>query len=234
MIDLHTHILYGVDDGAHTLDQAVEMLTKAHTLGIDAVALTPHRSYYRGYQTELAQHHEKLKHLRQRLQDLHIPIDLFIGFEVDEDDFLIETLKSGYTFEHTKYVLIDFTTRKTDISEVIYTLRQLGYHVIVAHPERIHYLSFEELVELKKEGAIFQVSSGHLLPYKMTRSSKIAKRLLKHHLIDIVASDCHSTEDINSMQQSYQYVSKKVGEELAKKWYETNPKKILGMLERNE
>jgi protein-tyrosine phosphatase len=231
MIDLHTHILYGVDDGARTLNQAVEMLKKAHTLGIDAVALTPHRSYYRGYQYNKEEHHEKMNVLKKILHDLNIPINLHVGFEVDEHDDLIETLNSGYTFENSKYVLIDFTMRETDISEVIYTLRQLGYHVVVAHPERIHYLNFEELVELKREGAIFQVSAGHLLPYKMTKSSRVAKRLLKHHLIDVVASDCHTLSDLDSMKESFHYVVKKVGEELAHKWYVTNPKKILDMQE---
>lgn len=229
MIDLHTHILYGVDDGAKTLDQAVEMLKKAHQLGIETVALTPHHSYYRNYQTHHKDFYEKIEMIKKRLSDLNVPIQLSMGAEVDEDDHLINTIKMGYTFENSQYVLIDFTMRKTDISEVLYTLKQLGYHVIIAHPERIRYLSFDQLCQLKIEGAIFQVSAKHLIPYTYSKSSIIAKRLLKHRMIDVVASDCHQMSDLDAMKHSYQYVSKKVGADLAHKWYVRNPKKILGM-----
>ena len=78
------------------------------------------------------------------------------------------------------------------------------------------------------------MSAEHLLPYRITKSSRLAKRLLKHHLIDMVASDCHEIEDLDVMKKSYDYVYKKVGHELTQKWYVDKPKKILGIHERNK
>lgn len=124
--------------------------------------------------------------------------------------------------------MIDFSMREVDISEVLYDLRHLGYKVIVAHPERILYISYEDLVRIKDEGAIFQVSSSHLLPYQWDRSSRIAKRLLKDNLIDLVASDAHKIETIETMQKSFSYVSRKKGIEVAKKLFNDHPMKIIG------
>ena len=231
MIDLHTHILYGIDDGAKTFDESFSMLKKAYELGVEAVCLTPHQSTYRQFQQDDIPVHIKVNKLIDKLRESDIDLELFVGAEIDEHDELIQQLEHVHALGNSKYVLIDFTMRETDVSEVIYTLRQMGYHTIVAHPERLRYLSFNDLLSLKEEGAIFQVSAEHLVPYRMTKSSRRAKRLLKHHLIDIIASDCHVIDDLDLLKKSYDYVSKKVGYACAKKWYVDNPKKILGIHE---
>jgi protein-tyrosine phosphatase len=231
MIDLHTHILYGIDDGAKTFDESFSMLKKAYELGVEAICLTPHQSTYRTFDQDGLPVHEKVKKLIDKLRESHIDLKLFVGAEIDEHDDLIHHLENVHPLGNSKYVLIDFTMRETDVSEVIYTLKQMGYHTIVAHPERMRYVSYNDLVLLKEEGAIFQVSAKHLLPYRMSKSSRLAKRLLKHHLIDIIASDCHEIDDLDHLKKSYDYVYKKVGHELAEKWYVDNPKKILGIYE---
>jgi protein-tyrosine phosphatase len=99
--------------------------------------------------------------------------------------------------------------------------------VIVAHPERIDYLTYQDLRQLKAEGALFQVSSSHLLPWKMDRASRISKRLLKNGLVDFVASDAHKIDTLMTMRQSYHYVQKKLGKEKANEIFIDNPTKIL-------
>ncbi|OHE45206.1 MAG: hypothetical protein A3K26_06835, partial [Tenericutes bacterium RIFOXYA12_FULL_35_10] len=224
-------------DGAKTLDEAVSMLKRAHEIGIHSVVLTPHVSLFRGYKIsfDLIKNHFEM--LRIKVSELGLSLNLYLGAEIDEHDHLIETLKKGYTFEGTPYVLIDFSMRESDVSEILYDLRHSGYKVIVAHPERIDYLSYQNLRQLKAEGALFQVSSSHLLPWKMDRASRLSKRLLKDGLIDFVASDSHRIDTLITMRQSYHYVMHKMGESKAQELFIDNPTKTITktteMAERN-
>ena len=228
MIDLHTHILHGVDDGASSLDEAVEMLKKAQSIGINAVVLTPHVSRFRGYQTSKDQIRIQFEHLKEKIKHIGLSLNLFLGAEIDEHDHLIHTIKQGYTIDGTTYVLIDFSMREADISDILYDLRHSGYKVIIAHPERIRYVNFQDLKNLKSEGALMQVSSSHLLPWRFDRASRIAKRLLKHGLVDFIASDAHHVDTLITMKESYSYVVKKMGQAYAKKCFVDNPAKIIG------
>jgi protein-tyrosine phosphatase len=99
--------------------------------------------------------------------------------------------------------------------------------VIIAHPERIDYIDYETLISFKKEGALFQVSSNHLV-YKHPKSAhKIAMKLLKDELIDIVSSDAHDMSTILSMKKAFDVVLKKKGKDYAQKVFVDFPKQIL-------
>ena len=228
MIDLHTHILFGVDDGAQTLEDAMNLIQKAHDIGVKALMLTPHVSLYRTYQSAKEEIDKNFAILKHEVTKRGLQLELHLGAEVDEHDHMLSTLKQGYTLEGTSYVLVDFSMRKSEIDDVLYDLIHSGYKVIIAHPERIGYLSYQDLIQLKADGALFQVSSSHLLPYQCDRPSRIAKRLLRDDLIDCVASDVHHIETYDSLKKSYHYVSKKKGMAYAEKLYVSNPAKIIG------
>ena len=117
--------------------------------------------------------------------------------------------------------------RTTDISEVIYEMNLYRYQVIIAHPERLDYLDYQSLVELKQEGALFQVSSNHLVYKHPKKVHKIAMKLLKDELIDIVSSDAHDMDTILSMRKAYDVVLKKKGKAYADRVFVEFPKAIL-------
>ena len=227
MVDLHTHILYGVDDGAQTIEEAFSMLEIAASIGIHTICLTPHVSSYRKYVKSSDLWLERYHVLKDYIQKRELNIKLYLGSEVDEDDDILNKVKQGFTLGDTNYILIDFMMRKTDVSEVIYALNVLGFKVIVAHPERVEQLEYEDLVQLKKEGAILQVSSSHLVGLGKSRAQKIAKKLLKNDLIDLISSDAHDINDILTMKQAYQFVQKKKGIETANKLFIDHPLKII-------
>lgn len=227
MIDLHTHILYGVDDGAQTIEEAFLMLDTAASIGIHTICLTPHVSRYRHYAKSSELWSERFLALNEYIKERKLDLSLILGSEVDEDDHILENAKKGYTIGNSPYILIDFMMRRTDISEIIYSLNIFGYKVIVAHPERVEQLEFDDLVQLKKEGAIFQVSSSHLVGQGLSRAQKIAKKLLKRDLIDLVSSDAHDVNDLLTMKPAYQYVEKKKGSETAKRLFVDNPLSII-------
>lgn len=227
MIDLHTHILYGVDDGAQTIEEAFLMLDTAASIGIHTICLTPHVSRYRHYAKSSDLWLERFHVLNEYIKQHELDIALILGSEVDEDDHILENAKNGYTIGDSPYILIDFMMRRTDISEIIYSLNIFGYKVIVAHPERVEQLEFDDLVQLKKEGAIFQVSSSHLVGLGKSSAQKMAKKLLKYDLIDLISSDAHDINDILTLRSAYQYVEKKKGKAIAQKLFNDNPLKII-------
>ena len=227
MVDLHTHMLYEVDDGAKTMDEAFSMLEIASSLGMHTICLTPHKSSYRKYAKSSDLWQDRFLVLKDYIKKRQLKIHLVLGSEVDEDDHIIENAKEGYTLNHTPYILIDFMMRNADVSEVIYNLKVLGYKVIIAHPERVEQLEFEDLVQLKKEGALLQVSSNHLVGLGKSRCQKMAKKLLKHDLIDVISSDAHDTNDLLTMKDAYAYVSKKKGVKIANQLFNDKPLEIL-------
>lgn len=230
MYDLHTHILFGVDDGAKTLDDALHLIEEAIRMGIKALVLTPHVSFYRSYKATQEMISKNYNSLKEEVSKRHLPIEILLGAEIDEHDHILSTLKQGHTLNGTSYVLVDFSMRESDIEDVLYDLRHSGYKVIIAHPERILYTRYHDLVQFKTDGALFQVSSAHLLPFKMDRASRLAKRLLKDDLIDLVASDVHHVDTYDTFKKSYHYVAKKKGEAYAEKLYVSNPAKIIGRM----
>jgi protein-tyrosine phosphatase len=229
MIDIHTHILFDVDDGAHTLHDSIDLLKACEKIGINHVVLTPHISKYRPFKCSKVDIKSKYNLLKEKMKDENLNIDIYLGAEIDEDDHLIENIERGHTINQSRYVLIDFSMRHADISEVIYELKHFGYKVIVAHPERLYYLTFDDLFLIKKEGALFQVSSKHLIGLGDKRACKMAKHLLKEDLIDFVSSDAHDVKTILSMRKAFLCVSKKKGSSYANQLFVDNPYRILSI-----
>ncbi len=229
MIDLHAHILFGVDDGAPTIEESIKMLESAAKSGIHSICLTPHVSPYRKGLSNKEEIIQTFKLLQEEIKTKNINISLFLGAEVDEHDAILSTLQAGNTLNDTKYVLIDFSRRDIDISEILYELRLYGYKVIIAHPERTRYFNIELLKHLKREGALLQVSSPNLTGKIYRTVCKRARLLLKENLIDVVASDAHSASDVSSMKNAFNYVKKKKGIKVAEKLFLENPAKIIGI-----
>lgn len=227
LVDLHTHILFDVDDGAHSIEDSIFMLKTAHSIGIKHIVLTPHVSKYRPYACTNAIVTRRFNQLKKEVKEKDIDIELYLGAEIDEHDDLIDTVKSGCNIHQSQYILVDFTMRTIDISEVIYEMGLYGYKVIVAHPERLDYLDYDSLIALKNEGALFQVSSKHLIYKKHKRAHKIAIKLLKDNMIDLVASDAHDVSTLLSMKKAYDFVYKKKGKDCANQLFVDFPGYIL-------
>ncbi len=204
MTDMHTHILYGVDDGADSREISNYLLTQARQNGIERIVLTPHQNEELKRSEELK---ERFKIFKEEFKDFNI--DFYLGSEIYYYDSMIKDLdnKELLTINDTKYILVEFSTRmETDIASIIYDLIVRGYKPIVAHIERYHYLELKDYDDIKKNGALIQVNSKSFLnkAYK-----KQLKYLLKNKLIDFISSDCHNkTRDLD-FTDSKKLISKK-------------------------
>lgn len=191
MIDIHTHILPGVDDGCQTLAEARKMLEMEYENGVDTVILTPHFDLSKDRGILL----DSFAKFREQVKD--IPVRLVLGAEILWKPGTLDALKRGelFTLGDSSWVLIefDFVDWNYHIADTLFDFVCCGYQVILAHPERYLYLSVEDLREIKSRGVFLQVNTSSLLGDFGRTVKKRAKKLAASGMIDFIASDCHST-----------------------------------------
>lgn len=183
MIDIHTHIL-PVDDGAKDFNDSLELINQEIKEGIKTVVLTPHMNY-------LYNDVDKIKEAYEELKAHNLNINLLLGSEIRYYDNMVSDLNKGLllTINNTKYVLVEFSLKNKDnITDGIYELIVSGYKPIVAHIERYSYLTKEEIIEIKRMGALIQVNAKS---FEKKDYKKVLHFLLKNNYVDFVASDCH-------------------------------------------
>ena len=183
MIDIHTHIL-PVDDGAKDFNDSLELINQEIKEGIKTVVLTPHMNY-------LYNDVDKIKEAYEVLKTHNLNINLLLGSEIRYYDNMVSDLNKGLllTINNTKYVLVEFSLKNKDnITDGIYELIVSGYKPIVAHIERYSYLTKEEIIEIKRMGALIQVNAKS---FEKKDYKKVLHFLLKNNYVDFVASDCH-------------------------------------------
>ena len=205
MVDMHTHILPGVDDGSPTLEVSRGLLQQEIDNGIKNIVLTPHQNHDYCCKNEMIEHFKKFK---EDIKDLDV--NLILGSEIYYHDHCIQWIKEGkyLTFNNTKYLLIEFSTRvETPIADIVYDLKVSGFKPIVAHIERYQYLTKEDYQEIKDNGALIQINAKS---FENKLTFKRVKTLLKLGLVDFVASDCHNLENrYVDFEAAKKYIMKK-------------------------
>ena len=209
-IDIHAHILHGVDDGARTLDQAIEMIMCEIENGVKTIVLTPHVQS-RVTRASREEHVERFEELQSEVKRLMLDVDLILGAEI----FYRSHLRPEYdeiTLGNSKCLLLEFSTMlDTPIEDITYDMRRLGYMPIIAHVERYEYLKFEDLVRIKDAGGILQVNTNAILGLDQRIKKGWVQKMLKHELIDVIATDTHDLDKKKpNMQACYNYLSKHV------------------------
>jgi len=167
MIDLHSHILPGIDDGARTLEESIEMARLAVKDGIRLLAATPHHNNGR-YSNESYNVKQAIDHLNKELNRLSIPLKLMPGQEIRINDLFWGEWEAGnlLTLNDSQYMLIELPTQHVprDLWDIIHEMRIKGIVPIIAHPERNVELAndLDILMELVKAGALGQVTTHSL------------------------------------------------------------------------
>lgn len=197
MIDMHSHILYGVDDGCKTIEDSIAMIEKAIHVGVSDLVLTPHYAPHRGYMISSEEIQKRFLVLEDEVTKLNLPIKLYLGREIDHIEDIIDLLQEHKieTIHDSNYILVDFGMKKASIDEACYEIITQGYIPIIAHPERYHSIyTKEDYKQWKKTGAKIQIDASSLIHSKSRRAMKNARYLLKNNLVDFIASDVHSNE----------------------------------------
>ncbi len=197
MTDLHSHIIFDVDDGSNSVQESIELLKGLKSVGFDNVIMTPH--YIEG--TEYCSYNEekltKLNVLREEVKKQNIDINLYLGNEIFINDHIIEGIDEGkiYTLNNSKYLLFElpFHNRILSLSDIVYEMKVAGYIPILAHPERYTYFQedYSLIDELKEDGLLFQSNFASILGYYGKGSEKLLKYMLKNEYVDYLGTDIH-------------------------------------------
>lgn len=230
MIDFHSHILPGIDDGSRNLEQSIAMVNEAKEAGFTKIISTSHymENYYECKERDRRQ---LLKKVQENVQG----IELILGNEIYITNNIIELLQNGQasSINGTKYVLFEFpliTTRPMNDKEVIYRLVENGYIPIIAHPERYPFIQEnpDYLFELEEMGALFQANYGSIIGMYGLKAKKTLKILLKNNLISFLGSDVHRPEQVyNKMPKIIKKLKKIISNEEIEEFTEINPEKVL-------
>lgn len=188
MIDIHTHILPNVDDGAKSLDISLKLIEEEIKNGVNKIVLTPHMNEMMQDKDAILKAYEMLK------KEAPEGIELLLGAEIKYYDKMVSDLNEGklLTMNNSKYVLVEFDYMNDEhILDAIYELQIAGYKPIIAHIERYNYLTKKDYVAIKETGTLVQVNASSI---NRSNYKKRVKYLLKKGFVDFIASDCHNLE----------------------------------------
>lgn len=196
MIDIHNHIIQGVDDGAKDLDMSLDMARIYLKNGIRKIIATPH--YIEKDSLSLKRNKKALEVLREALKANDLDLEVYLGNEVHISMDVLKDIeeKRVATLNGSRYVLIEFPMREIPIyaETVIYEMLIKGYIPIIAHPER--YLKVQEdpsmLFEFIKRGALAQLNLPSLQGFYGKKVQETAKILLENKMIQFVGTDSHT------------------------------------------
>lgn len=196
IIDMHTHILYGVDDGAQTLHDSMEMIEEESDQGINEIVLTPHYGHKFGY-PERSLLEERFAEIQKEAKRYFPNVTLYLGSELYYEKGITKHLLEGraLTYNGTKYVLVEFDPGDSFsyLMQAVQEFTYAGYIPVIAHVERygqvVHKL--EQCERLVRAGACLQINTGSLLGGFFDARTRLCKELVKQGLVHIIGSDCH-------------------------------------------
>ena len=198
MIDMHSHIIYGVDDGSKNKEMTLEMLKLSIGCGVKKIVATPH--YMKGrFNVEYSEIKDKVNELRQIIKNEALDIEIYCGQEVYYRENILEYYEEGAigTINDSRYMLIELPMREFDVNNVIDNLYELtlkGVVPIIAHPERyIPFIKKPSLInDFIKEGYLFQLNAGSIVGDFGKEVKKLALNYLCNGVYYICGSDAHS------------------------------------------
>ena len=231
MIDIHNHALFGIDDGASSIIDSINLLKECEKVGIKEIILTPHYILGSKYNSNNKDKQKRLKYLKEQAKENNINIELYLGNEIYYDNDLLNLLERGEatSLNNSKYVLFELPMHQkvNSLRNIVFELKVKGYIPVLAHPERYSYINddLNLLYELAKLGVLFQCNIGSFFGIYGKEAKKIVKLLYKNKLITFLATDSHKKE--SKSLKLIKNLDKVLKKKDIIKYTETNPKKII-------
>ncbi len=196
-IDIHSHILPGIDDGAKNIQESKKLISKMKNLGFSKIIFTPHiyPSLYDNSEQSIKEEYGKIKDKINSFGNFSFAAEYLI------DNSMIEKAEKNLLLcLKDKYVLCEFSYigMAVNYHEIIYKLILNGYRPIIAHPERYFYFdkNMEQMFNLKKMGCKFQLNLFSTTGYYGKKVLSLSNFLIKKNFIDFVGTDIHKESDL--------------------------------------
>ncbi len=232
-IDIHCHIMPGVDDGSPDVETSLNMLQTAEKNGVESIILTPH---HKPMHHNVSPEHNRVycERLQEKAQKAGLNIRLYSGNEIYYSDETQRELENGKicTLADSDYVLVEFhpTNPYKAIHNAMYQVQAAGFVPIVAHVERYsdivsHASYVEDLVDM---GCYIQVNASSIMGKYGFGISHFTKKLLKNRLVHFVATDAHDNKTrAPELLECRNYVAKKYGDAYSQKIFYDNPMSVI-------
>lgn len=235
MIDLHTHILPGLDDGSQVIEDSLEMCALALEGGVDTIMATPHSNqlgrFENFYSEELEQ---QFSQLQQAVLEEEIPVKLYLGMEIFASDDLEEKIRDGalISLNRSRYYLVEFAFDENprQIGDDLEQIFAAGGIPLIAHPERYYCVQDHPALVYHwlQMGCFTQVNKGSPLGRFGRHAARTALFLLQNQLATCVASDAHSPYARTTFMGDIQdYLFDQFGEAEMLRLTEQNPYRII-------
>lgn len=235
MIDIHTHILPGLDDGARDLEQALQMASAAAREGIIRIIATPHvisGSFDYSREQILA----ATAALNEEINARQIPVQILPGGEYRLEADLPERLRDGSALtlgDSRAYLLVEMPAAllPPDYERVLYEIQLQGVTPVIAHPERNQVIMKNPAIlhKLSERGILAQLTSASVTGEFGKETQKCSCRLIEQGSIQFLASDAHTHEGRRSprLTEARDYIVKSYGRDYAQALVQDNPERLL-------
>jgi len=230
MVDIHSHIVFGVDDGAKTMEDSVAMLEIAAAAGTTDIVATPHSDLRFQFQPELVA--GRIAEMQARIGDrirIHRGCDFHLHFDNIRSCLVDQT---PYTINGERYLMVEFaeiSIPKT-IPDVFRDMIQRDIIPVITHPERNALLMgrVEQLVEWVRLGCLIQVTAQSFTGRFGKAAEAGCKLLMSRNMVHFVASDAHDTQwRPPDLRPAWQHVSTEYGADVAERLFTTQPRMTL-------
>jgi protein-tyrosine phosphatase len=230
LIDIHSHVLYGLDDGARTIEDSVAMVRMAAEHGTTDLVATPHANPNYRFDPQLVE--ERLAEVAAKsgnVLSLHSGCDFHLSYDNIQD--AIANPKK-YTINQRRYLMVEFSDMLifNNTAEIFSRLKEAGMTPVITHPERNELLRqrVDQITAWVDAGACVQVTAQSLLGEFGRRAAEFSRTLLDRRLVHFLASDAHDCEHRPPrLDLAYAWVKDHYGEEWAEALCVTNPKATL-------
>lgn len=234
MIDIHTHILPGIDDGAQDIYDTLEMVQLAADSGVTAMVATPHCNipgYYANYLDR--EYKELFRNVQEAVQSEKIPVRILPGAEAFSTPELPKLIRDGriMTLNQSRYLLMEFSFDEDPefVTDIVEQVHETGVMPVIAHAERYEFVQNDPWIvyEWRKKGYPIQVNKGSFQGRFGRRAQGMAWLLMDYHLVSAIASDAHSPyQRTPYMAEVYEELLNEYPEGYLRMLFQENPRLI--------
>lgn len=233
MIDMHSHILPNIDDGAKNIDKSITMIKEAYEAGFTDIISTSHY-IEESYNATKKEREKLIRDINKKLEAENISIKIHNGAEAYVSINLVDLIESEKlpTINESKYLLMELPMHSEIIylDEIIYKLKNNGIIPIIAHPERYLYVQENPKVlqSLIDKGVLFQANYGSVIGHYGKSAKKTLKKLLKNDMIHFFGTDTHRSGSIYTQMDSIlRKLERIIGKEKLYVLSKINPQRVL-------
>ena len=230
MVDIHSHIVFGVDDGAQTIEDSLAMLEIAAQAGTTDIVATPHSDLKFSYDSDLIK--ERIAEIQARIGDrirIHKGCDFHLFYDNIEQ---CKEDKSRFTINGHRYLMVEFADLA--IPKTIDTIfrEMLSNEItpVITHPERNRLLMkrVSDMVQWVRAGCLIQVTANSFTGRFGKSAEEAAHRLMRQNMVHFIASDAHDIEwRPPDMRAAYKLISEEYGDLTAERLFQTHPRMTL-------